>query len=149
MGVSYRDAPASYPSFVLPIKNRIDMLATGIKTPVGIKVSGPNLNALQDLVTQVERALKQLPETRSAFGDRVVGGYYLDFDFDFDFDIRREAAARYGLTVGEVQDVIQTAIGGINVTQTVEGLERYPVSLRYPRELRDNLEQSSRGLIPK
>ncbi len=140
------DAAIRFPgvanAWTLPIKNRIDMLATGIKTPVGIKVSGPDLNVLQDLVTQVERALKPLPETRSAFGDRAVGGYYLDFD------IRREAAARYGLTVGEVQDVIQTAIGGINVTQTVEGLERYPVSLRYPRELRDNLEQLTRVLVP-
>ncbi|MBI3772740.1 MAG: efflux RND transporter permease subunit [Gammaproteobacteria bacterium] len=140
------DAAIKFPgvanAWTLPIKNRIDMLATGIKTPVGIKVSGPDLNVLQELVSQVERTLKQLPETRSAFGDRAVGGYYLDFD------IRRDEAARYGLTVGDVQDVIQTAIGGMNVTQTVEGLERYPVSLRYPRELRDNLEQLNRVLIP-
>ncbi|KAF0191474.1 MAG: Cu(I)/Ag(I) efflux system membrane protein CusA [Gammaproteobacteria bacterium] len=140
------DAAIRFPgvanAWTLPIKNRIDMLATGIKTPVGIKVSGPDLTVLQDLVTRIELALKALPETRSAFGDRAVGGYYLDFD------IRREQAARYGLTVGDIQDVIQTAIGGMNVTQTVEGLERYPVNLRYPRELRDNPEQLQRVLIP-
>ncbi|MBI5450698.1 MAG: efflux RND transporter permease subunit [Gammaproteobacteria bacterium] len=144
--IQQMDAAIRFPGvanvWTLPIKNRIDMLATGIKTPVGIKVSGPDLTVLQQLVTQLERTLKRLPQTRSAFGDRAMGGYYLDFD------IRREQAARYGLAVGEVQDVIQTAIGGINVTQTIEGLERYPVSLRYPRELRDNLEQLNRVLIP-
>lgn len=140
------DAAIRFPgvanAWTLPIKTRIDMLSTGIKTPVGIKVSGPDLNVLQELVTDIERAVRQLPDTLSAFGDRAVGGYYLDFD------IRREQAARYGLTVGDVQDVIQTAIGGMNVTQTVEGLERYPVNLRYPRELRDNPEQLQRVLIP-
>ncbi len=139
------DAAIKFPgvanAWTLPIKTRIDMLSTGIKTPVGIKVSGPDLNVLQDVVTQIERALKGLPDTLSAFGDRAVGGYYLDFD------IQRVAAARYGLTVGDVQDVIQTAVGGMNVTQTVEGLERYPVNVRYPRELRDNLEQLQRVLI--
>ncbi|MDO7653061.1 MAG: efflux RND transporter permease subunit, partial [Porticoccus sp.] len=90
----------------------------------------------------IEQAMKTLPETTSAFGDRAVGGYYLDFD------INRERAARYGLTVGAVQDVIQSAIGGMNITETIEGLERYPVNLRYPRELRDNLESLKRVLIP-
>ncbi|MCL7423045.1 MAG: efflux RND transporter permease subunit [Methylobacter sp.] len=129
-------------AWTMPIKTRIDMLSTGIKTPVGIKVSGPDLNELQRLAKAIEQAMKTLPETLSAFGDRAVGGYYLDFD------INRDAAARYGLTVGDVQDVIQTAIGGMNVTETVEGLERYPVNLRYPRELRDNLESLKRVLIP-
>ncbi|MCF6252316.1 MAG: efflux RND transporter permease subunit [Methylococcaceae bacterium] len=129
-------------AWTMPIKTRIDMLSTGIKTPIGIKVSGPDLNVLQDVSQQIEIAMKTLPETTSAFGDRAVGGYYLDFD------INREAAARYGLTVGDVQDVIQIAIGGMNVTETVEGLERYPVNLRYPRELRDNLESLKRVLIP-
>lgn len=129
-------------AWTMPIKTRIDMLSTGIKTPVGIKVSGPDLNELQRLARAIEQAMKTLPETLSAFGDRAVGGYYLDFD------INRDAAARYGLTVGDVQDVIQTAIGGMNVTETVEGLERYPVNLRYPRELRDNLESLRRVLIP-
>jgi Cu(I)/Ag(I) efflux system membrane protein CusA/SilA len=128
-------------AWTMPIKTRIDMLSTGIKTPIGIKVSGPDLTVLERIAGDIEQTVKQLPETLSAFGDKAAGGYYLDFD------IRREAAARYGLTVGDIQDVIQTAIGGMNVTWTVEGLERYPVNLRYPRELRDNLEELKRALI--
>lgn len=128
-------------AWTMPIKTRIDMLSTGIKTPVGIKVSGPDLNVLQSLSGQIEQAMKTIPETTSAFGDRAVGGYYLDFD------INREAASRYGLTTGDVQDVIQSAIGGMNVTETVEGLERYPVNVRYPRELRDDFESLKRVLI--
>jgi len=129
-------------AWTMPIKTRIDMLSTGIKTPVGIKVSGPDLTELQRIGQDIERTLKELPDTLSAYADRAVGGYYLDFDID------RERAARYGLTIGDVQDVIQTAIGGMNVTQTVEGLERYPVNLRYPRELRDNVEALERVLLP-
>ena len=128
-------------AWTMPIKTRIDMLSTGIKTPIGIKVSGPDLKVLEQVASDIEQAVKQLPETLSAFGDKAAGGYYLDFD------IRREDAARYGLTVGDIQDVIQTAIGGMNITWTVEGLERYPVNLRYPRELRDNLEELKRALI--
>jgi len=129
-------------AWTMPIKTRIDMLSTGIKTPIGIKVSGPDLNVLQQVSQDIEQAMKTLPETTSAFGDRAVGGYYLDFD------INRKEAARYGLTVGAVQDVIQSAIGGMNITETVEGLERYPVNLRYPRELRSDLETLKRVLIP-
>ena len=129
-------------AWTMPIKTRIDMLSTGIKTPVGIKVSGPDLNVLQRVSKEIEQAMKTLPETTSAFGDRAVGGYYLDFDID------REKAARYGLTVGAVQDVIQSAIGGMNVTETVEGLERYPVNVRYPRDLRSDIETLERVLIP-
>jgi Cu(I)/Ag(I) efflux system membrane protein CusA/SilA len=129
-------------AWTMPIKTRIDMLSTGIKTPVGIKVSGADLNVLQSLSLQIEQAMKTLPETLSAYGDRAIGGYFLDFD------INREAAARYGLTVGDVQDVLQSAIGGMNITETVEGLERYPVNLRYPRDLRDNLDALKRVLIP-
>lgn len=128
-------------AWTMPIKTRLDMLSTGIKTPVGIKVSGPDLNRLQVLSGQIERAMKTLPETISAFGDRAVGGYYLDVD------INRATASRYGLTTGDVQDVIQSAIGGMNVTETVEGLERYPVNVRYPRELRDDVENLKRVLI--
>ena len=128
-------------AWTMPIKTRLDMLSTGIKTPVGIKVSGPDLNKLQVLSGQIERAMKTLPETISAFGDRAVGGYYLDVD------INRATASRYGLTTGDVQDVIQSAIGGMNVTETVEGLERYPVNVRYPRELRDDVESLKRVLI--
>lgn len=129
-------------AWTMPIKTRIDMLSTGIKTPVGIKVSGPDLKILQSLALQIAEELKILPETLSAYGDRAVGGYFLDFK------INREAAARYGLTVGDVQDVLQSAIGGMNITQTVEGLERYPVNLRYPRDSRDNMEALQRVLIP-
>ena len=128
-------------AWTMPIKTRIDMLSTGIKTPIGIKVSGPDLTVLERVAGDIEQTVKQLPETLSAFGDKAAGGYYLDFD------IRREDAARYGLTTGDIQDVIQTAIGGMNITWTVEGLERYPVNLRYPRELRDNLEELKRALI--
>jgi Cu(I)/Ag(I) efflux system membrane protein CusA/SilA len=129
-------------AWTMPIKTRIDMLSTGIKTPVGIKVSGPDLATLQDISKSIEEAMKTLPDTLSAFGDRAVGGYYLDFD------INRDSVARYGLTVGQVQDVIKSAIGGMNVTETVEGLERYPVNIRYPRDLRGDLETLERVLIP-
>ncbi len=140
------DAAIKFPglanAWTYPIKTRIDMLSTGIKTPIGIKVSGPDLNVLEKVAGDIEKSLKTLPDTLSAFADKAAGGYYLDFD------IRREEAARYGLTVGDVQDVVQSAIGGMNVSETVEGLERYPVNLRYPRELRDNLEALQRVLIP-
>ncbi len=129
-------------AWTMPIKTRIDMLSTGIKTPIGIKVSGPDLEVLEQVAGDIERVLKTLPDTLSAFGDKAAGGYYLDFDID------REQAARYGLTVGDVAEVIQSAIGGMNITWTIEGLERYPVNLRYPRELRDNLESLKRVLIP-
>jgi len=129
-------------AWTYPIKTRNDMLSTGIKTPIGIKVSGADLATLQRLVEQIEGVLKKLPETLSAFGDRAVGGHYVDFD------IKRKEAARYGLTIGDVEDVIQSAIGGMNVTQTVEGLERYPVNLRYPRAYRGSIGALRRVLIP-
>lgn len=128
-------------AWTMPIKTRIDMLSTGIKTPVGIKVSGPDLNVLQDVAEAIAQAMKMLPETTSAFGDRAVGGYYLNIDVD------RERAARFGLTVGAVQEVIQSAIGGMNITETIEGLERYPVNLRYPRALRGDIETLERVLV--
>jgi Cu(I)/Ag(I) efflux system membrane protein CusA/SilA len=129
-------------AWTMPIKTRIDMLSTGIKTPVGIKIAGPDLATLQQLGEELEGILIDEPGTLSVFAERVVGGNYLDFDID-----RREIA-RYGLTVGDVQDVIESAIGGRNVTSTVEGRERYPVNLRYPRELRDNLVMLRRVLVP-
>ena len=129
-------------AWTMPIKTRLDMLSTGIKTPIGIKVSGPDLSVLEKVAGDIENVLKTMPDTLSAFGEKATGGYFLDFT------ILREEAARYGLTVGDVQDVIETAIGGMTITQTVEGLERYTVNLRYPRELRDNLEQLQRVLIP-
>jgi Cu(I)/Ag(I) efflux system membrane protein CusA/SilA len=129
-------------AWTMPIKTRIDMLATGIKTPVGIKIMGPNLDTLSALGERIEVAVRGVPGTLSAYSERVVGGNYLDFE------INREEAARYGLTVGDVQDVIMSAVGGMNITYTVEGLQRYPVNVRYPRELRDDLTRLKRVLIP-
>jgi Cu(I)/Ag(I) efflux system membrane protein CusA/SilA len=136
------DFPGVTNAWTMPIKTRIDMLSTGIKTPVGIKVSGPDLAELERIGERIEAVLRGVPGTQSVYAERVVGGNYLDFDID------RARIARYGLTVGDVQDVIQTAIGGLNVSQTVEGLERYPVNLRYSRELRDDLNSLRRVLVP-
>lgn len=129
-------------AWTMPIKTRIDMLSTGIKTPVGIKVMGPDLDVLSEVSQEIAAIVQTIPGTVSAFPDKAVGGNFLDYR------INREEAARYGLTVGDVQDVIMSAIGGINVTETVEGLERYPVNVRYSRELRDNLPALDRVLIP-
>ena len=121
-------------AWVMPIKTRIDMLATGIKTPVGIKVAGPDLQVIQDIGQQLETILKGVPGTASVYSERVAGGRYIKVDID------REKAARYGLNIADVQQVIATAIGGMNITQTVEGLERYPVNVRYPQAFRDSPE---------
>jgi Cu(I)/Ag(I) efflux system membrane protein CusA/SilA len=129
-------------AWTLPIKTRIDMLSTGIKTPVGIKIMGPDLAILADIGEQLEANIKNLPGTLSVFAERVTGGNYLDFT------INRDNIARYGLLVQDVQDIIKTAIGGMNVTYTVEGLERYPVNLRYNRELRDNIDMIKRVMVP-
>ena len=120
-------------AWTMPIRSRIDMLSTGIRTPVGIKIAGPDLGVLERLGREVEAVVRDVPGTASVYADRVMGGNYLDFAID------RVAIARHGLTVRDVQEVIRTAIGGMNVTTTVEGLERYPVNLRYSRELRDDL----------
>ncbi|MFH5886007.1 efflux RND transporter permease subunit [Halalkalibaculum sp. DA3122] len=129
-------------AWTMPIKTRIDMLSTGIKTPIGIKVTGPNLQTLSDLSQDIASVVRDVPGTLSVFADKTTGGNYLDFN------INRKEAARYGLTTGDVQDVIQSAIGGMNVTETVEGLERYPVNVRYARENRENLTDLGRVLIP-
>ena len=129
-------------AWTMPIKTRIDMLSTGIKTPIGVKVMGPDLQILADVSSEVAAVLQDVPGTASAYPDKTVGGNFLDWKID------RLEAARYGLTVGDVQDVIMSAIGGMNVTQTVEGLERYPVNVRYSREMRDDLTTLGRVLIP-
>ncbi len=130
-------------SWTMPIKARIDMLSTGIRTPIGIKVFGKNLDEMERLAEEIEAVVKKVPGTSSAYAERVTGGYYLNIEPD------RMALARYGLTVSEVQDVISTALGGETVTTTVEGLERFGVSVRYPRELRSTPEQiASEVLVP-
>lgn len=122
-------------SWVMPIRTRIDMLATGIKTPVGIKVAGPDLNVIQTIGQQLENILKKVPGTTSVFAERVAGARYIQID------INRMQAARYGLNIADIQDIVETAIGGMNVAQTIEGRERYPINLRYPREIRDSLDK--------
>jgi Cu(I)/Ag(I) efflux system membrane protein CusA/SilA len=133
------DALVKFPgltnAWVMPIKTRIDMLATGIKTPVGIKVAGPDLKQIEKIGRRLEQVLKDVPGTASVYSERVAGGRYIKVD------IQREKAARYGLNIADVQQVVATAIGGMNVTQTIEGLERYPVNLRYPQDLRNSPEQ--------
>ena len=129
-------------AWTMPIKTRIDMLSTGIKTPVGIKVAGPDLSELQRIGQQAEAALRNVPGTLSVYAERVVGGNYLDFEID------RKQIARYGLTIGDVQDVIQIAIGGMNISQTIEGLERYSINIRYSRELRHDINSLERVLVP-
>ena len=134
--------PGLQNAWTMPIRARFDMLSTGIRTPVGIKISGPDLSTIQELAIRAETALKDLRGTRSVYAERVAGGYFVDIK------INRDAIARYGLTVGEVQEVIQSAIGGMNVTRTIEGRERYPVNIRYLREFRDDLEKLRRVLVP-
>ncbi len=129
-------------AWTMPIKNRIDMLTTGVRTPVGIKVFGADLMEIEKIGGHLEALIKELPETRSVFAERVAGGYFVDFD------LKREQLARYGLTVADAQNVIMSAIGGENVTTTIEGRARYPVNVRYPREERDNLERLSQVLVP-
>ena len=121
--------------WVMPIKNRIDMLATGIKTPVGIKIAGPDLNEIQEIGKQIEKVLKDVPGTVSVYSERVAGGRYVTVD------IKRREAARFALNIADIQEVVRTALGGMRVAMTVEGLERYPINVRYPRDVRDSLEK--------
>ena len=129
-------------AWTMPIKTRIDMLATGIKTPVGIKIAGPDLAELERVASEVEAVVKTVPGTSSAFAERTMGGNYIEFNID------RDAIARYGLTVGDVQDVLQVALGGMPLTSTVEGLERYDINLRYSRDFRENLGALRDILVP-
>ena len=133
--------PGSVNAWTMPIKNRIDMLSTGIRTPVGVKVFGANLDEIQRIGENIEAILRKVPGTRSIFAERVAGGYYVDIV------PRREAIARYGLTLDDVQNVIMTAIGGETISTTIEGRERYSINLRYPRDLRSNLDQLERVLV--
>jgi Putative silver efflux pump len=129
-------------AWTMPIKTRIDMLATGIKTPVGIKVAGSDLPTLERIAAEIEAVVRQVPGTSSVFAERVMGGNYIEFD------IRRDEIARYGLTIGEVQEVIEVALGGMPLTTTVEGLERYAINLRYDRDFRENLDALKEIVVP-
>jgi copper/silver efflux system protein len=125
----------------MPIQTRTEMLATGVRSPLGVQVLGPDVKVIDDVGRQIEAALQKVPGTRSAFAERIGGGHYLDFDID------REAAARYGLNVADVQDAIEAAIGGATVTTTVEGRERYPVTVRYARDFRSSIPDLERALV--
>jgi Cu(I)/Ag(I) efflux system membrane protein CusA/SilA len=126
----------------MPIRNRIDMLSTGVRTPIGIKVLGPDLKVIQRIGEQLERIVGDVPGTRTVLAERTAGGYYVDFV------LRRDALARYGLSVEDAQTIITSAIGGETVTTTVEGRERYGVNVRYGREFRDNVQALRRVLVP-
>ncbi|HZC21735.1 MAG TPA: CusA/CzcA family heavy metal efflux RND transporter, partial [Candidatus Binatia bacterium] len=143
--VNQMDAALKIPgvsnSWTMPIKGRTDMLSTGIRTPIGIKVFGPDLNVIQGIGEQIEDALRNLPGTRNVYAERSVSGYYEDFK------INRDAIARYGLTVGDVEDVIETAIGGKNISTTVEGRERFPIDVRYLRDYRTDPQALDRVLV--
>jgi Cu(I)/Ag(I) efflux system membrane protein CusA/SilA len=133
--------PGTTNAWIMPIKTRIDMLTTGIRTPIGIKIYGPDLKIVQDIGKEIEATLPGLTGTRSVYAERAVGGYFVDFK------VEREKAARYGLTVRDVEDVIETAIGGMNIGETVEGRERYPIDVRYDRDFRGNLDNLKRVLV--
>ncbi len=128
------DFPGLNNAWIMPIKTRIDMLATGIKTPVGIKISGPDLGVIESIGRSIEDALSEVPGTASVFAERVTGGRYIDVQVD------RDRAARHGLNVEDVQDIVRTAVGGMNVAQSVEGLDRYPINVRYPQSVRNSIE---------
>jgi Cu(I)/Ag(I) efflux system membrane protein CusA/SilA len=129
-------------AWTMPIKTRIDMLATGIKTPVGIKVAGPDLAQLERIASEIETVVRQVPGTSSVFAERVMGGNYIEFN------INRDEIARYGLAIGDVQEVLEVALGGMPLTTTVEGLERYSINLRYDRDFRENLEALQQIVVP-
>ena len=129
-------------AWTMPIKTRIDMLATGIKTPVGIKVAGADLAQLERIAGEIETIIRQVPGTSSVFAERVMGGNYIEFN------INRDEIARYGLALGDVQEVLEVALGGMPLTTTVEGLERYSINLRYDRDFRENLEALKQIIVP-
>lgn len=129
-------------AWTMPIKGRTDMLTTGIRTPIGIKIHGPDLKEMENIGKMIESTLSKVPGTRSVYAERVVGGHYIDFD------INRQAIVRYGLMVSDVEDVIETAIGGMTIGKVIHGRERFPIAIRYPRELRDNVDTLKQTLVP-
>jgi len=134
--------PGTTNAWTMPIKARIDMLSTGIRTPVGIKIYGPNLKEIEKIGIRLEQIIKPLPGTRSVYAERVSGGYFLDFT------LKREQLARYGLTIEDAEDIIMSAVGGENITTAIQGPERYGVSVRYARDYRDSIEKLQRVLVP-
>ena len=144
--IDIMDKELSFPgvsnAWTMPIKTRIDMLSTGLRTPIGIKIQGESLDEIERLGIEIERVLKNLTGVRSVFAERVTGGYFLDIN------LKREKLARYGITIASAQNIILTAIGGEPITHTIEGRERYTVNIRYPRALRENIDQLKRILIP-
>ncbi len=140
------DAKLRFPGipniWTMPIKNRIDMLSTGVRTPIGIKVFGPDIKRIEEIGSRIEQAIRGVRGTRNVYAERVAGGYFVDFA------LKREGLARYGLSIQDAQSIVSSAIGGENVTTTVEGRERYPVNVRYAREFRDNLEALKRVIVP-
>ena len=144
--VEEMDAQLKFPGMAniwwMPVQTRTEMLSTGIRSNLGIKVFGPNLETIERIGVEIENVLQDVPGTRSAFADRVMGGYYVDFK------VKRFEAARYGLTVDDVLEIVETAVGGKNIAYTIEGRERYPINVRYPRELRDNIEALRKVLVP-
>ncbi|MBI3318211.1 MAG: efflux RND transporter permease subunit, partial [Candidatus Omnitrophica bacterium] len=134
--------PGTTNAWTMPIKNRTDMLTTGVRTPVGIKILGSDLKTIEGIGIRLEAVLKDIPGTRSVYAERVAGGYFLDFD------LKRDELARYGLSIEDAQMIVMSAIGGENITTTIEGRERYPVNVRYARELRDDIDKLQRVLVP-
>lgn len=135
------EVPGINRAWTKPIRGRTDMLSTGIRTPVGIKIFGKDIKVIEDIGQQLEKALSKVEGTRSVYAERIAGGYYVDFDAD------QKALQRYGLNVGDVLMVLETAIGGMDISQTVDGRERYTINVRYPRELRDDVEKLGRVLV--
>jgi len=133
--------PGTTNAWTMPIKARIDMLTTGVRTPVGIKIYGSNLDEIEKIGTNIEQILKKVPGTRSVYAERVTGGYFIDFD------LKRDQLARYGLTVDDANDIVMSAIGGENISTTIEGRERYPINVRYGRDLRNDIEGLKRVLV--
>lgn len=140
------DFEVSFPgvtnAWTMPIKTRIDMLSTGMRTPIGIKIQGESLEEIEKIGIEIEKVLKPVPGARGVFAERTTGGYFLDFN------LKRDRLARYGLSINEVQNILITAVGGEPITETIEGRERYTINLRYPRELRDSIPQMKRILVP-
>lgn len=133
--------PGVVNAWTMPIKARVDMLTTGIRTPVGVKVLGSDLNKIQEIGQHIEMVLKDVPGTTSVFAERTADGYFLDFEF------KRDALARYGLTIEQAQMSIMSSIGGDNITTTVEGRERYPVNVRYMRDYRSTVDRLERTMV--